>query len=115
MGDRYIRLDGFKRCLAHLELGRENIEAFICTEKQYLNAEFDGEMRCWHGGQDGENGKMPLLEDKGTVILFQERSDGLRIERAECYHVHFGYLGRYRLTLGEEDFIELAKAITWES
>lgn len=124
----YLRLDGFKRCLAQKELGYKNIEAFVCSEKEYRDAVIypygKYEIRCYHGGQDGDNGKLPLFEggemedfdyNKVKFLYKSPDSHGLRIELTECIHVHWGEYGRYRLALGEEDFIHLAKAFeSWE-
>lgn len=126
LGD-FIRLDGFKRCIAMKELGFENIEAFVCNEEEYRRAEYipfrNGKMRCWKGGQfDDENGvKFPLLEGEekpefnydDVIFLFKSpNGDGLRIELADCVHVHWSVCGKYRLTLGRRDFLELAEAIS---
>jgi hypothetical protein len=120
----YQRLDGFKRCIAHLELGYSIIEAFVCTREEYDRADFfpflDKQMRAWHGGQDGEQGKFPLHEGaEGKELIFLYKSpnpDGLRIEISESIHVHWSKFGQYRLSLGRNDFIELANAISqiWE-
>src|ERR1044071_2984115 len=31
----FTRLDGFKRCIAHKELGYKFIEAFVCNKQEY--------------------------------------------------------------------------------
>lgn len=124
----YRLLDGFKRARSHLELGHENIEAYVCSYEEYAGRrEFEteeGQMRCYKGGQPFE--KFGLFEggehkdsvDYGTTrFLYKDDSKphGLRIELSECIHVHWGEYGKYRLALGERDFLELAKAITsWE-
>lgn len=117
---RYQRLDGFKRTLAHLQLGYENIEAFVCTEDEHRNAViFPDGQRAWSGGQPHEKfslfegGEKSGTDYNETAFLYKDDSKphGLRIENAECFHVHWGEYGKYRLALGEEDFMELAKAI----
>lgn len=125
----YLRLDGFKRCLAHQQVGRKYIEAFVVTQDEYDRAiEFkaDGyEMRAWHGGQDGEKGKLPLFEggekpnfnyDEVKFLFKSPNPAGLRIELCEAIHIHWGEFGKYRLIVGQEDFKELANAIKkiWE-
>lgn len=117
----YARLDGFKRLMAQRQLGYKNIEAFIVTQQEYRDAAFfpvgKYQMRAWHGGQDGDDGKLPLLEGndrkdwkyEDTKFLF--KGNDLRIELEECIHVHWGEAGKYRLALGEKDFKELAEAV----
>lgn len=122
----FIRLDGFKRCMAFKELGFELIEAFVCNQWEYDHAEYipfrNGKMRCWKGGQyDDENKrKFPLLEgnearefDYEKVHFLFKSSDhfGLRIEFCEAFHIHFGDYGKNRIILGRADFIKLAQAI----
>lgn len=123
----FTRLDGFKRALAQIELGYKLIEAFVCTEKEYENAEYfpygNGKMRAWKGGQydDTNLKKMPLLEGEerpefkyeDVVFLYKSPNpESLRIEVADCIHVHWGQFGRFRFTLGRRDFEELAEAIS---
>lgn len=117
----YTRLDGFKRCMAHIELGYPLIEAFVCSQEEYRRSEIypyaNHEIRCWHGGQEKEH--LGLFEEgaenmsyEDTIFLYKsESANGLRIEVAECIHVHWGDCGKYRLALGRKDFEELAKAI----
>lgn len=120
----YIRLDGFKRCMAMKELGFKNIEAFVCNVEEYRKAEYipfrNGKMRCWKGGQydDDNNQKFPLLQEseqfnyENIDFLFKSpKHDGLRIELCEGIHVHWGEYGKNRLMLGRNDFIKLAEAI----
>lgn len=114
----YTRLDGFKRCLAHYELGYKFIEAFVVSQYEFDRQEdFPNGMKAYFGGQFKE--KFPLFEGNenpeltydDTVFLYKSpNSDGLRIEIAESIHVHWGAFGKYRLTLGKNDFIALAKA-----
>lgn len=116
----YKRLDGFKRSIAHWELGYKFIEAFVVSQYEFDRQEdFPNGMKAFYGGQFKE--KFPLFEGNenpelkydDTVFLYKSpNSDGLRIEIAESIHVHWGAFGKYRLTLGREDFINLAKA--WE-
>lgn len=119
----YTRLDGFKRCVAYRELGHKNVEAFVCDTGEYANQTripfLNGEMICFKGGQPKEI--YPLFEGKQTgeefdynKITFLYKSEnphGLRIEMDENVHIHFGQYGKYRLTLGRKDFINLAEAI----
>lgn len=49
-GNRYKKLDGFKRCMAYKELGREQIEAFVCVPGETM--EYQGQtIVCKRGGQ----------------------------------------------------------------
>lgn len=125
----YLRLDGFKRCLAHIAAGRKYVEAFVVNSDEYGRAiEFKADgynMRAWHGGQDGDNGKLPLFEggekpnfnyDEVKFLFKSPNPAGLRIELCEAVHIHWNEFGKYRLTLGSEDFKELANAVKsiWE-
>jgi len=119
----YTRLDGFKRCIAYKELGYKNIEAFICDLAEYANQKkipfLDSKMLCFKGGQFKKD--YPLFEgkqtgeeydyDKITFLYKSENPHGLRIEIDENVHIHFGEYGKYRLTVGREDFIKLAESI----
>lgn len=121
----FIRLDGFKRCIAQKELGYKNIEAFVCDIGEYEYRKripfLKGEMHCYKGGQPKEiypslfegnqNGKE---FDYGDIefLYKSENPDGLRIELDENIHVHWGEFGKNRLTLGKKDFITLAEAIS---
>jgi len=119
----YTRLDGFKRCIAYKELGYKNIEAFVCDSEECANHRkipfLDGEMLCFKGGQfketyslfEGEQTGEEFDYDKIVFLYKSEKPDGLRIEIDENIHIHAGDYGKYRLTLGEKDFINLAKAI----
>lgn len=120
----YQRLDGFKRAMAQKELGYKFIEAFICATPEYEGAEeipfLNSKMRCYHGGQPKENyalfegGEKPEFNYGETLFLYKndEKPHGLRIEVSDCIHVHWGEFGRYRLALGERDFLQLAEAIS---
>ena len=123
-GDKYKLLDGFKRAYSHNALGYDSVEAYVCSEKEYMNKDkFDteeGEMTCYKGGQPFEKfGLFEGGEHKDSVeygetkFLYKDDSKphGLRIENSECIHVHWGEYGKYRLALGREDFLELAKAV----
>ena len=116
-------LDGFKRCIAQKELNYKNIEAFVCNQIEYSLCQrvpYDnGEMWCGKGGQPKEvyslfEGKQTENEFNYNDIVFLYKSpnpDGLRIEIDENVHIHFGEFGKYRISVGRKDFIELAEAI----
>lgn len=119
----YTRLDGFKRLMAHTELGEKHIEAFVCTEEERRGeTEYPYEnfkIRCGKGGQPKEyfslqeNGAMEKQEYEKIVFLYKSPNPaGLRIEFDECIHVHWGEYGKYRLSLGRRDFDALAKAVS---
>ena len=119
----YKLLDGFKRCRSNIELGNENIEAFVFDIGEYNTRKvvyFHGKlMRAYKGGQNYEVfGLLEGNEQKNfnyEDIKFLYNSPdphGLKIEVSECVHVHWGEYGKYRLALGRRDFIELAKAIS---
>lgn len=119
----YKRLDGFKRCIAHIELGYKFIEAFVCSPEEFRRneeVEFGNhKMRAWYGGQEKEHyglfegGERESAEYEKTKFLYNSpHGDGLKIELSECIHVHWGVCGKYRLALGRRDFIELAKAVS---
>jgi len=120
----FLRLDGFKRCIAYKELGYKNVEAFVCDLAEHANGIkipfLDSEIICWKGGELKEN--IPLFEGKQTdedfdydkiTFLFKSKNpNGLRIEVDENIHVHWGKFGKNRLALGRKDFIQLAEAIS---
>ena len=114
----YTLLDGFKRVLAHIELGYTNIEAFICDFREYnaqLDVPFgDKKMKCWKGGQNYEIFGLYEGNSEGEddILYWNGLPSGLRIEMAESIQIHWGYYGKYRLSLGRRDFIELATAIS---
>lgn len=123
--DDYILLDGFKRTIAHRELGRELIEAFIVDFVEYNGRVFidvDGkQLRAWKGGQPYEEwGLFEGGETKDSVdyqnqrFLYKDDSKphGLRIELSECIHIHWGEFGRYRLAVDKEEFKKIAEAIS---
>ena len=82
-------------------------------------------MWCGKGGQPKEvyslfEGKQTGDEFDYEQIVFLYRSPdshGLRIEVDENIHIHWGEYGRNRLSLGKEDFINLAEVVSklWES
>lgn len=124
--DQYIRLDGFKRCIAHQEMGLRFIEAFVCSEEEVRRQQeipyLDNVLICTKGGQLKE--RYPSVvegyEQEGEfkyseqVFLYKDdaKPHGLRIEVSESIHVHWGEFGRYRLGLGRRDFEQLARAIS---
>lgn len=118
----FTRLDGFKRCIAHKELGRAYIEAFVCSRAEFIEnkrVEYDGAyMYCTKGGQPKEDYTLfegAEREDFNygeTIFLFKGRPEGLRVEVAETIHVHWGQYGRNRLDLGRRDFLALASAVS---
>lgn len=110
-GDRYKLLDGFKRAMAYKELGYPHIEAFVCTEldPQGIDPLFR-EVRACKGGQS-EMSWFEAAAPKTEILSWNGKLDGLRIEISECYHVHWGEYGRFRLALGEEDFNALTEAV----
>ena len=115
----YVLLDGFKRCIAHKELNVHSIEAFICSFEEYngrVEIPFHGKkMRCWKGGQDYEIFGLyegMAGEEKDEILYWGGDVEGLRIELAENIQIHWSSYGRYRLSLGRRDFIELATAIS---
>lgn len=116
----YLRLDGFKRCMAYKELGYKFIEAFICDRVEFATQRdipfLHKEMKCFKGGQPKE--VYPLFEgmEHGEEfdyerVKFLFKGENLRIEVAECIHIHWGSMGQYRLDVGRRDFEELAKGI----
>ena len=110
----YTRLDGFKRCFAHKELGKEIIECFICDKVECATQQripyANGEMWCGKGGQpnkvfllfEGEENENP------ENIKFLYNSPSFRIEIRENIHIHWGEAGKNRLEVGLKDFMELA-------
>ncbi len=119
----YTLLDGFKRCRSHLELGNENIEAFVFDLGEYNTRKvvhFQGKlMRAYKGGQNYEvfglleSNEQKDFDYKDIRFLYNSPDPhGLKIEVSECVHVHWGEFGRYRLALGRRDFISLAIAIS---
>lgn len=121
--NHYVLLDGFKRSRAHLELGREYIEAFICATDEYAGARefklWGKEGRAWKGGLPYEvfglfeGAEQEGTNYAGTTFLYNSpRPNGLKIEVSESIHVHWDLCGRYRLSLGRRDFEALAKAIS---
>ncbi len=118
----FQRLDGFKKCWAHKELGIPYIEAFVCSNEEYGRVAVypygKAEIRCYHGGLPKEDyplfegGERPDFKYDEVEFLFKSPNHyGLRIEACENLQIHWGDYGRYRLGLGRRDFEELAKAI----
>lgn len=127
----YIRLDGFKRCMAAKELGERFIEAFVCTKEEVeRRVEFPylhGVMWAGKGGQMKEvyTSVVEGYDQEGAfdygkqkfLYTDPEKPHGLKIELSESIHVHWGECGRYRIGMGRRDFEKLAKAISsivWE-
>lgn len=105
----YSLLDGFKRSCAHIELGYSLIEAFVCDELDPGGICL-GETRCCKGGQS----ELSWYENDTQaekILYWSGDPEKLRIESAECIHVHFGKFGKYRFSLEIDEFKELAKAI----
>lgn len=119
----YTRLDGFKRCVAYKEMGHKNIEAFVCSPEECANQKrvpfLESKMICFKGGQpkefyslfEGKQDGKKFDYDKITFLYKSKNPHGLRIEIDENIHIHFGRYGKYRLTMGREDFINLAESI----
>jgi len=120
----YILLDGFKRCMAHLELSRGLIEAFVVDFIEYngrLFIDYNGkQLRAWKGGQpyeqwglfEGEESESSTDYSTQKFLYKGTGPDDLRIELSENIHVHWGVCGRNRLALSEYEFKELAQAIS---
>lgn len=119
----FTRLDGFKRCMAYLELKERYIEAFVCSKEEYRRAEVfpygNGEIRAWHGGQEKEQfglfegDERPEFDYDSLIFLYKSPNHyGLRIEVCENIQVHWGDYGRYRLSMGRRDFESLAEAVS---
>lgn len=122
----FIRLDGFKRCMAHLELQERFIEAFVCSEDEFRRQVrvpyLHGEMFAYKGGQpkeiytsvaEGYEKEGDFDYDKVEFLYKDDnRPHGLRIEACESIHCHWGEYGKYRIGMGREDFIQLATAIS---
>lgn len=119
-GGEYLRLDGFKRCLAYLEKGKTHIEAFVCDHEEYTRIGFvryhEGEMYAGKGGQPKEI--YPILEggeNENDNIHFLYNSPLFRVEWRETIHVHWGEHGKYRIDLGRRDFLALTDIFEkWE-
>lgn len=119
----YILLDGFKRSMAHRELGYKHIEAFICDPWEYGERKeipWHGKtIRCYKGGLNYEVFGLFEADEKENFeydklnFLYKDDSKphGLRIEISENIHVHWGEYGKHRLSLGREDFLALARAV----
>ena len=119
----FTRLDGFKRCMANVELHKAFIEAFVCDQEEYRQRAVipyhEGEMWCGKGGQEKEQyglfegGEKESFDYGAIDFLYKApNADELRIEACECIHVHFGPSGKWRLDLGRRDFEALAEAIS---
>lgn len=108
----YSLLDGFKRARAHVELGREYIEAFVCDklDERGIDPELK-EMRACKGGQSGFSWFEGNAEDE-KILYWSGDVEKLRIEYAEQIHVHWGAYGKYRLSLSVDEFKQLAEAIS---
>lgn len=110
MGDRYSLLDGFKRARAHIESGYSLIEAFVCDQIDERGICL-GETRCFKGGQS-EQGIFEANAEDEKILYWDGNPEKIRIDYGETVHVHWGLFGKYRLTLSEEEFNELAEAIS---
>ena len=119
----FERLDGFKRYMAHKELGYKFIEALVCDEVEHANHKpfpyHNATLTCWKGGQPKEDytlfegGERPDFDYDTSVFLYDSPDpQGLKIEAAECIHVHIGKYGGFRLSMGRRDFVALATAIS---
>jgi len=108
-GEHYKLLDGFKRAMAHKELGYSLIEALVCDQIDERGICL-GETRCFKGGQS----ELSLHEGKTQeeqILYWSGDPEKLRIEYAENIHVHWGAYGKYRLSLSIEEFKVLAQAV----
>jgi hypothetical protein len=122
----YRRLDGFKRCIAHMELGEQFIEAFVCSwdecHRQDRVKYLHGEMWAGKGGQmkevytsvaEGYEKEGDFDYEKVEFLFKNEtKPHGLKIEACESIHIHWGEYGKYRFGVGRKDFEQLAKAIS---
>ncbi len=112
----YSLLDGFKRSRAHIELGYQFIEAFVCDEldPRGLDPELK-EIRACKGGQSEMSWYEKNAQDE-KILYWSGDPEKLRIDYGETVHIHWGLYGKYRLTISEEEFRELAKAVShiWE-
>lgn len=107
--DRYSLLDGFKRARAHIEAGFSLIEAFVCDSIDPRGICL-GETRCFKGGQSELSWFEANAEDE-KILYWDGNPEKIRIDYGETVHVHWGLFGKYRLTLSEEEFNDLAHAI----
>ena len=113
----YTRLDGFKRCIAHKALGYTMVEAFVCSPEEVRRRDevpyHEGTMWCGKGGQMKEQyGLFEGSAQEDIILYWSGDPQKLRIEIAENVQVHWGSYGRYRLSLGRDEFLQLAEAIT---
>jgi hypothetical protein len=118
---RYRLLDGFKRYMAQKKLRKPVVECFVVTSSEvdikrqykYLGLTMEAVM----GGQSYFDTRIPLIEGKDTVsepsleqIDTLYHGEHIRIEYSECFHLHWGDHGKYRLKLGMKDFMDLCDA-----
>lgn len=121
----FVRLDGFKRCIAHIEAGERFVEAFVFTDDEVREKKefpyLHGTIWAGKGGQMKEvyssvvegYDQEGVFDYKDQKFLYKDdnKPHGLRIEVSESIHCHWGEYGRYRLGLGRRDFEQLAEAI----
>lgn len=118
---QYRLLDGFKRYMAFQSLKKPIIECFVATPEevsQKRKYKYMGlTMEATLGGQSYFHTRIPLIEGKDTVaepgledIDTLYHGEHIRLEYCECFHVHWGHHGKYRLKLGYGDFMALADA-----
>jgi len=117
----YKLLDGFKRYMAFRKIGSPVVECFVVNAGEVaVKAQFiymGLTMEATLGGQSYFHTRIPLIEGKDTTaepgledIDTLYHGEHIRIEYSECFHVHWGPNGRYRLRMGMKDFMALAEA-----
>ena len=119
--NEYKLLDGFKRYMAIKHIGNPVVECFVVTpEEVAVKKQFKYmglTMEAVLGGQSYFDTRIPLIEGKDTVsepgleqIDTLYHGEHIRIEYSECFHLHFGDHGKYRLKLGMGDFIAFCES-----
>jgi len=117
----YRLLDGFKRYMALEGLKRPIVEVFCVTpeevsaKKQYTYLGLT--MEATLGGQSYFHTRIPLIEGKDDIseptldeIDTLYHGEHIRLEYSECFHIHYGEHGKYRLKMGKTDFMALCDA-----